>query len=79
MKNPRTRAPNYGLKCSLPRANVILQSLFSSESPPRDTDSDSTTFLPFTPDYVFIFLTALAVQTSFFQFPVSFPWEVLQM
>ena len=35
--------------------------------------------LPFLPNYMFIFLTALIVQKSSCQFPFSFQWELFQM
>ena len=44
-----------------------MESPLSSESPARDTGPDLITSLPFLPDYVWIFLTALVVHESFWQ------------
>ena len=47
-------------------------SSFSSEFPPRDTDSYLVVFILILPNYEYIFLTDLIVQESFCQFPASF-------
>ena len=47
--------------------NVIT---IPSESPPRDTGPNLVTSLLFLRDSVWVFLTALLVQESFYQFPV---------
>ena len=42
-----------------------VQPPFSSESPPRGIGPNLIIFLPFLPDNVYIFFTALVVQESF--------------
>ena len=44
---------------------------------PRGSGSYLITFLPFLPDYLWIFRTTLIVQESFCQSAVNFQWEVL--
>lgn len=65
--------PVCGFFCSFPRAGVYplpLLSPISSESPPKGTGPDPIAFLVFLPNYLYIFLIALVVESC--QFPVSF-------
>lgn len=49
-----------------------MSSPSSSVSLPRDTGPGLITFIPYLPYYMWDFLTALIVQESFFQSPISF-------
>ena len=65
---------------SHPRVCLCLFLPFPLRSPQTEKSCQlDHFFFLFLPDYVWIFLTALVVQESFCQFPVSFQWELFHM
>lgn len=64
---------------SLPRASVHPCNLPFPLVPSPACRSQPDAFLPVLLYYVCIFLRVLVVQESFYQFPVSFLWEVFHM
>ena len=62
----------FGSNHSLSRVDLHLCNLFSSGNLPRGTGQNLMASHPFLPDSMWIFLTALIVQESLYQTPISF-------
>ena len=65
--------PNLWLESLTPQGGCpAMYSSFSSEFPPRGMGPCLIAFLPFLPNYMCIFLTALVLQESFSSFQLVF-------